>query len=114
MLSTIRRHIPVVYNASGYENTETLRVLEGYVDIYLPDFKYMEAGQPDTIPMRRIIRKRQRPPWRRWSTDGTPVFSEDGMMKKEVIVRHLMLPGQLMDAKQLCNMCMKLTVIGFL
>ena len=37
-------HIPVVYNTSGYENTESLKMLEGYVDIYLPDFKDMDAG----------------------------------------------------------------------
>ena len=36
--------LPVVYNTSGYERTETLEMLEGYVDIYLPDFKYMEPG----------------------------------------------------------------------
>ena len=93
-------HIPVVYNTSGYENTESLKMLEGYVDIYLPDFKYMDAGlagkysnapdYPETAKAALAEMVRQ---------TGSPVFSEDGMMKKGVIVRHLMLPGQLMDSK---------------
>mgnify|MGYP005795666539 FL=1 len=92
--------IPVVYNCSGYEKTETLRVLEGIVDIYLTDFKYMESetaaryshapDYPNAAKMALEEMVRQQP---------EPVFGEDGMMKKGVIVRHLLLPGHLKNAK---------------
>lgn len=97
-----RLHIPVVYNTSGYENIESLKMLEGYVDIYLPDFKYMDAGlagkyskapdYPETAKAALAEMVRQ---------TGKPVFAADGMMKSGVIVRHLMLPGQLMDSKHI-------------
>ena len=92
--------IPVVYNCGGYEKAETLRTLEGIVDIYLTDFKYMEAGTaaryskaPDypraaMAALREMVRQ----------TKGKTVFGEDGMMKKGVIVRHLLLPGHLKHA----------------
>lgn len=92
--------LPVVYNCSGYEKTETLRVLEGIVDIYLTDFKYMESetaaryshapDYPNAAKMALEEMVRQQP---------EPVFGEDGMMKKGVIVRHLLLPGHLKNAK---------------
>lgn len=55
-------HIPVVYNSSGYEKAKTLKMLDGLVDIYLPDFKYMDAVLAKNILMRRTIRKLQKKP----------------------------------------------------
>ncbi|MHB8963820.1 MAG: radical SAM protein [Saccharofermentanales bacterium] len=93
-------NIPVVYNTGGYENVDSLRYLEGIVDIYLPDFKYVDAGlsrrysrAPDyfrvaDLALREMVR--QQP---------LPVFGEDGMMERGVIVRHLALPGCLEDSK---------------
>lgn len=93
--------LPVVYNTSGYERPETLKMLEGYVDIYLPDFKYMDSAlsekysaAPDyALAAKEALKEmvRQVP---------EPVF-EGGYMKKGVIVRHLMLPGCLMDSKKI-------------
>lgn len=98
-------HIPIVYNTSSYENVETLKQLEGIVDVYLPDFKYFSpelaakyAKAPDypTVAKAAIAEMvRQQP---------TPVFYErDGqeLIEKGVIVRQLLLPGQLRDAKQI-------------
>lgn len=94
--------IPVVYNTSGYERVETLRMLDGLVDIYLPDFKYMDATlaeayshakdypQIAAAALAEMVRQR-----------GKPVFFENGMMQSGIIVRHLMLPGQLMDSKHI-------------
>ncbi len=92
--------IPVVYNSSGYEKPETLRLLEGLVDIYLPDMKYMDAqlakqysragDYPDVAKEALAEMVRQCP---------DPVFDERGMMKKGVIVRHLLLPGHVRDSK---------------
>lgn len=93
-------HIPIVYNCSGYEKVETLRMLEGIVDVYLTDFKYMDAETAkrySKAPDYPLIAKealkemvRQQP---------LAKFDENGMMQKGVIVRHLLLPGYLKNAK---------------
>lgn len=86
--------IPVVYNSSGYEKTETLKLLEGYVDIYLPDLKYMEpelaqkfSHAPNYVETAKaaigeMVRQ-----------TGKCEFGEDGYIRKGTIVRHLILPG---------------------
>ena len=96
--------IPIVYNTSGYEKVETLKSLEGLVDIYLPDFKYAQEElarkyskavnyfEYATLALQEMVRQ-----------VGTPIFDEEGIMQKGVIVRHLMLPGQLKNAKQVVS-----------
>lgn len=96
--------IPVVYNTSGYENVSTLQMLEGYVDVYLPDFKYSDrehakrysgaADYPQKAEAALAEMVRQ---------TGPPQFDGHGMMKKGVIVRHLLLPGCLEDAKRIVH-----------
>lgn len=95
-------HIPIVYNSSGYEKVDTLKMLEGYVDIYLPDFKYRskEIGKKysncedyfeyASEAINEMVRQ-----------VGEPLFKEDGIMAKGVIVRHLTLPGYLQDSKDI-------------
>lgn len=92
--------LPIVYNCSGYEKVETLKMLEGIVDIYLTDFKYMDCGiakkysHAENYPeiakaaLQEMVRQ----------TDEA-VFTEAGMMQRGVIVRHLLLPGYLDNAK---------------
>ena len=92
--------LPIVYNCGGYEKPETLRTLAGIVDIYLTDFKYMDAeaarryshapDYPEIAKEALGEMVRQQP---------EPVFDEKGMMKKGVIVRHLLLPGHLKNAE---------------
>lgn len=95
--------IPIVYNSSGYESTETLRLLEGYVDIYLPDFKYMDPalslkyshGAGLFYKSKRTLAEMVR-------QAGSPVFDPaTGLMKRGVIVRHLLLPGHTKDSKKI-------------
>ena len=96
--------IPIVYNSSAYELPETLRLLEGLIDIYLPDFKYMDEelavkysnapGYPDIA--KKAIEEMVR-------QVGAPVFDERGMMKKGVIVRHLLLPAGVKNAKSVVS-----------
>lgn len=86
--------LPVIYNSSGYERVETLRMLEGYVDVYLPDMKYMDArlsgffshaaDYPETAAgaIKEMVRQ-----------TGYCVFDEKGYIQKGTIVRHLILPG---------------------
>jgi putative pyruvate formate lyase activating enzyme len=94
--------LPVVYNCSGYEKTETLKLLEGYVDIYLPDFKYMSeepaikySNCKNYFP---IAAKAVEEMVRQVSETQ---FDDRGIMQKGVIVRHLTLPGYLEDSKRI-------------
>lgn len=86
--------IPIVYNSSGYEKPETIRLLKGYVDIYLPDLKYFSSElsrkyskaedyfEIASCAIKLMIEQ-----------TGAPVFDSDGMLQKGVIVRHLVLPN---------------------
>ena len=93
-LKIAKLKIPVVYNTSGYERVETLKALDGYIDVYLPDFKYVTpeisekySGASDypTVAAKALSEMlRQR---------GGCEFDGDGMMTRGVIVRHLVLPS---------------------
>ena len=92
--------LPVVYNCSGYEKVETLRMLDGIVDIYLTDFKYMDkeaAKRYSKAPDYPEVAKAALQEMVRQTKEAA--FSEEGMMKRGVIVRHLLLPGHLANAK---------------
>ena len=96
--------LPVVYNTGGYENVETLRALEGYVDIYLPDFKYLDpvhAGRYSMAEDYPEVAKKALAEMVRQT--GNPEFDRRGMMMRGVIVRHLLLPGCLHDAKKIVS-----------
>lgn len=92
--------IPVVYNGSGYEKREVIGNLSGIVDIFLTDFKYMDKVLAD-----RLSSAPDYPEIAGAALDemvkivGSPVLDEKGMMKKGVIVRHLLLPGHKRNAK---------------
>lgn len=91
--------IPVVYNCGGYERVETLRLLEGLVNVYLPDFKYISSelagaysAAPDyaehaTAALREMVRQ-----------TGSVCFDGEGIMTRGVMVRHLVLPGSRKDS----------------
>lgn len=92
--------VPVVYNCGGYEKVDTLRALEGKVQIYLPDFKYLDpaaaqrySGAPDypevaAAAIQEMVRQ-----------TGPCQFDENGLLTRGVIIRHLILPGQVQGAK---------------
>lgn len=98
-------HLPVVYNCSGYEKVEALKLLEGYVDVYLPDFKYMDPSIAmrysrcddyaayATLAVKEMLRQ-----------VGPPRFNTKDIMTKGVIVRHLLLPGYLQDSKNIIKL----------
>ena len=91
--------LPIVYNSGGYERVETLRMLDGLVDIYLPDIKYFDDGLAkmlsdapcyfDTAMCAVDEMMRQ---------TGKPIFAEDGILLRGTVVRHLVLPGQYKDS----------------
>lgn len=96
--------IPVVYNCSGYERPEILRLLEGYVDIYLPDLKYYDIGIS-----RKYSRAEDYFVYASQSVTemirqtGSIRFDEDGILRKGVILRHMVLPGQKDDSIRLLH-----------
>lgn len=86
--------VPVVYNTSGYDSVDTLRLLDGLVDIYLPDFKYirndkaLRYSRAEDYPQFAMsaLREMKR-------QVGDDVFDENGIMKRGMIIRHLVLPS---------------------
>lgn len=95
--------IPIVYNCGGYEKVETLRMLDGLVDIYLPDLKYHSphlsarySNAPDYFEKASLAISEM------FRQVGRPVFDDaTGLMQRGVIVRHLLLPKRLADSKKL-------------
>ena len=94
--------VPVVYNSSAYEKVEILSLLEGYVDVYLPDFKYMDAmlskkysGAKDYSDVAKEALKEM------VRQVGVARFDERGILTNGVVVRHLVLPGYTEDSKKI-------------
>lgn len=87
-------HIPVAYNSSGYESLATLLMLKGYIDIYMPDFKYADGGlakrysSAEDYPCVALaaIKEMQ-------AQTGVPQFDEQGMLRRGTLIRHLVLPS---------------------
>ena len=96
--------IPVVWNSSGYESVESLKLLEGLVQVYLPDLKYLDgalAGRYSAAPdypqvaqaaIREMVRQR-----------GAFVMDGDGMLRSGVLIRHLILPRQGQNTKRVID-----------
>ena len=85
--------VPIVYNTGGYEKAETLRRLEGIVDIYLPDLKYISPELSKKYSATENYFEYAVPAIREMVRQtGKPVFDKDGIMQKGTIVRHLILP----------------------
>ena len=99
-----RPKLPIVYNTGGYEKAETIKRLEGIVDIYLPDLKYIRSDisrkysgagnyfEYASSALEEMVRQ-----------TGEPQFDNDGMMKKGTIVRHLILPQNTRNAIEVLN-----------
>lgn len=94
VLEKYKPPVPIVYNTSGYDSVETLKMLDGAVDIYLPDFKYIRPEKalkyskaedyPQVAEEALAEMKRQ---------VGEDVFDENGIMQRGMIIRHLVLPS---------------------
>lgn len=93
-------NIPIIYNTNGYENVKTIQDLNGYVDVYLPDLKYYSNElskkyskvdnyfQYTTEAIKEMYKQ-----------VGSPVFNENGIIQKGLIIRHLVLPNHLQNSK---------------
>lgn len=93
--------IPIVYNTNGYESVETLKLLEGYIDIYLPDLKYyyddLAKKYSKVDNYFEIATKAIQEMYRQV---GVPVLNENGVMKKGLMIRHLILPNEVQNSKK--------------
>lgn len=96
--------IPIIYNTSSYENISTIKLLEGIVDVYLPDLKYYD----DIYGIKysncnNYFKYASRAIEEMYKQVGKCVFDNNGIIKKGVIVRHLMLPDNIEDSKNIIN-----------
>lgn len=94
--------IPIIYNTSSYENTDTIKLLNNHIDVYLPDLKYYSSelskkysNAPNYFDIAtKAIEEMYR-------QVGSPKFNEDGIITNGLIVRHLVLPGHIEDSKKI-------------
>lgn len=94
--------IPIVYNTGSYEEVSTLRLLDGLVDIYLPDLKYYSAELSTSFSHAAdYFAKASAAINEMYRQVGAPVFDESGLLRRGMIVRHLVLPEQTKDSKKI-------------
>ena len=95
-------HIPIIYNTNGYENIETIKKLEGYIDVYLPDLKYYynKIGKRYSkidnyfeITTKAILEM--------YNQVGKTLLAERGIIKKGLMIRHLVLPNNIENSKKI-------------
>ena len=106
--------IPIVYNTSSYENVDTLKMMDGLTDVYLPDMKYTDSGlsmrysyagdyfDVAAKALEEMYRQVENPVFADKDTAKQLGIEED-MMIKGIIVRHLCLPGQIEDSKRVLD-----------
>ena len=87
--------VPVVYNCGGYESVETLRQLEGLIDVYLPDYKYSDPGLAARLSQAPDYPEVAEAALCEMVRQTGPVRMEEDMLTRGVLVRHLILPGQI-------------------
>ena len=94
--------IPVIYNTSGYDSVDTIKMLDGVVDVYLPDLKYYDDELADKYSKcRDYFKYASKAVEEMYKQVGKPVFDNNGMIRRGVIVRHLILPGNINDSKKI-------------
>ena len=94
--------IPIIYNTNGYENVDTLKLLEGYIDVYLPDLKYYdnEIGEKYS-KIRNYFEIATEAIQEMYRQVGIPKFNEQGMIQKGLMIRHLILPNHIENSKKI-------------
>lgn len=96
--------IPIVYNSNGYENIDTIKALNGYIDVYLPDLKYMSDKYAKRYSkVSNYFEFASKAIDEMFKQAPKLIFNKDGLLTSGVIIRHLMLPGLLFDSKKLID-----------
>lgn len=93
-------NIPIVYSSSGYEKLETIKALNGYIDVYLPDFKYYyDDLAQDLSGVSNYFENAKNAIIEMYKQVGNPRFNENGLIEKGTIIRHLVLPNHIQNSK---------------
>lgn len=96
--------IPILYNTNSYDSIETIKLLNGYIDVYLPDFKYFNDKYSVKYSSAPRYEENIIPVLKEMYNQVGPVqFNKEGFITKGIIVRHLMLPGLLFDSKKVLD-----------
>ena len=93
-------NIPIIYNSNGYENVQTIKDLEGYIDVYLPDLKYYdnEIGLKYS-GIKNYFQYASKAILEMYNQVGSPKFDENGIITSGVMIRHLVLPNNIENSK---------------
>lgn len=96
--------LPIIYNTNGYEKIETIELLNGYIDVYLPDLKYYsnELGKKYSN-IDNYFEIATKAIQKMYEQVGAPVFNEEGLIQKGVIIRHLVLPNHILNSKHILH-----------
>ena len=95
-------NIPIIYNTSSYENVETIKMLKGYIDVYLPDLKYYSNDLCKKYSkVNNYFENATKAIQEMYTQVGKPIFNENGMIIKGVIIRHLILPNYIQNTKNI-------------
>lgn len=93
--------IPIIYNSNGYENVETIRLLNGYIDVYLPDLKYFDNDLAKKYSgINNYFENASKAILEMYFQVGLPVFDENRLIRKGLIIRHLVLPNHIDNSKK--------------
>ena len=93
--------IPIIYNSNGYENVETIRLLKDYIDVYLPDLKYFDNDLAKKYSgINNYFENASKAILELYFQVGLPVFDENRLIKKGLIIRHLVLPNHIDNSKK--------------
>ncbi len=94
-------NIPIVYNTNGYETVDTIKLLNGYIDIYLPDLKYSDNKLAKEFSnINNYFEIATNAIKEMYNQVGAPIFDEQGNIKKGLIIRHLALPNHIENTKK--------------
>lgn len=94
-------HLPIIYNSNGYENVETIKLLNGYIDVYLPDLKYFDNDLAKKYSgINNYFEYATKAICEMYFQVGLPKFDENGLIKKGIIIRHLVLPNHIDNSKK--------------
>ena len=95
-------NIPIIYNTNSYENVETIKLLNGYIDVYLPDLKYYSNDLCKKYSkVNNYFENASMAIKEMYNQVGAPEFDENGMIKKGTIIRHLILPNYIQNTKNI-------------
>lgn len=97
-------NIPIIYNTNGYENISTIKLLKGYIDVYLPDLKYAENDLGKKYSkVENYFEIASSAIKEMYNQVGKIEFDEEGLIKKGVIIRHLILPNHIKNSKKVLS-----------